>query len=472
MYHSASKQTQNVNLHLIRMRYIIIICLFAGLVGCEVEEVTDPNNPSLASVRSGASKAELQGLVTGLETRQRIYFGNATEMFGVFGREVFAYFGSDPRFVRDWLGIDRDGETYPDFFASDGSYVNPYLAVKQANVLIEAASNTDAVTSAEQVGYLGFAKTIKAYQLMFPLQQQYENGIRLDVEDPLNPGPVVGYDEALQAIRGLLDEAAQDLASAGETFDFTLTSGFGGFSTPVTFLEVNRAIAARAALYAEDWPGALAALETSFMNLEVVEAEALYVGPAHVYGNSPDEPNPLFYPLNAQTSTILIVHPSLIEDALPGDGRVANKFFLRDEPVTNASLRDANDVQIPGLYQDNRWVSNSDPIPFIRNEELILIYAEANARSGNAAEATSAINTIRNIWGLEDYSGGTGEEELTEEILFQRRYSLWAEAGHRWIDLRRTGRLNENYIDLRDGGSIFTQVSRRTSEINWDQSNG
>ena len=453
------------------MRYIMIVCLFVGLVACEVEEVTDPNNPSLASVRSGASQAELQGLVTGLETRQRVYFENATEMFGVFGREVFAYFASDPRFVADWLGVNRNGETYPDFFASEGTYINPYLAVKQANVLVEAVSNTEVVTPAEQAGYLGFAKTIKAYQLMFPLLQQYENGIRIDVEDPLNPGPVVGYDEALQAIRALLDEAAQDLANAGETFGFDLTSGFGGFNTPATLLAVNRAIAARAALYAEDWPGTLAALEASFLNREANDAEALYVGPAHVYGNDPDDPNPLFYPLNAQTNTILIVHPALIEDALPDDERVANKFFLRDEPVTSASLRDADDVQIPGLYQDNRWASNSDPIPFIRNEELILIYAEANARLGNATEATEAINTIRNTWGLEDYSGNTDEEALIEEILFQRRYSLWAEAGHRWIDLRRTGRLNENYVDLRAGGSIFTQVSRRTSEINWDQSN-
>jgi hypothetical protein len=58
-----------------------------------------------------------------------------------------------------------------------------------------------------------------------------------------------------------------------------------------------------------------------------------------------------------------------------------------------------------------------------------------------------------------------------EEILFQRRYSLWAEAGHRWIDLRRTGRLDETHVDLRDGGSIIVQVDRPTSETNWDANN-
>jgi hypothetical protein len=161
----------------------------------------------------------------------------------------------------------------------------------------------------------------------------------------------------------------------------------------------------------------------------------------------------------------------MIEDALPGDERVDAKFFQRTNPVSNSNIQDAQGDNIPGEYQDARWETNTDPIPYIRNEELILIYAEASLMTNNTQDAIDAINTIRNTWGLSDYSGGTSEDELMEEILFQRRYSLWAEGGHRWIDLRRTDRLNETYVDLREGGNIFTQVSRRTSEINWDLDN-
>ena len=98
---------------------------------------------------------------------------------------------------------------------------------------------------------------------------------------------------------------------------------------------------------------------------------------------------------------------------------------------------------------------------------MILIYAEAQAQTGGDAE--SAINTIRSIWGLSDYAGATDTEALMDEILFQRRYSLWAEGGHRWVDLRRTGRLNADNVDLREGGSLFDQVARRVSEIAWDE---
>jgi hypothetical protein len=437
---------------------LMTMMAFLLVTSCEVDTITDPNNPSLQSVTANASKAELQGLITGLEARHRAHWGSATQMFGSFGREVWAFFGSDPRFINDWLGIGNS-ETYPDFFASAGTYVTPYLAIKQANVLIDAANASENLTSAEVGAYSGFAKTVKAHQLLPPLMQQWNNGIRVDVADPLNPGPFVDVNTAYSSIRQTLDQGFSELSGAG-SLPFSLSSGYSGVSTGADLAEINRAIAARVALYDGDYAGALSALSSSFMNLNAASAADLQAGPAFVYGEAPDINNPLFYPFDRPTSTILIVHPAMVEDALPGDLRL-NKFAKRvTNPATNANLGD-----FIGEYQDARWVTNTSSIPYIRNEELILIYAEAQAMTGNPAEAVSAINTIRNIWGVGDYTGGTSAEELMEEILFQRRYSLWAEGGHRWIDLRRTNRLNADYIDLRDGGSIYTQVSQRTSEV-------
>ncbi len=433
---------------------------------CDVDVVNDPNNPSLGAATANASKAELQLLVTGVEARSRGFAEYAAELFGSFGRECYAFFGSDPRFLNDWLGLGGNAETYPDFFASAGTYVTPYLAVKQANVIIEAANNSSQLSTEEVFGYTGFAKTMKGFQLLWPLLQQYQNGIRIDVERPLDPGPTLGFDAALAEIRALLNEGFSDLDKAGASFAFNLTSGFADFANPDAMAQVNRAVAARAALYAEDFGGALTALNESFMNLDAASAADLNVGPQHVYGNAPDVNNPLFYPLDAATSTILCVHPGLLEDALPGDGRVTAKFAERvNNPITDANLVDqGTGTVIVGQYQDGRWASNTSSIPMIRNEELLLIYAEAQARQGG--DAVSAINTIRNIWGVGDYTGGTSTDELIDEILFQRRYSLWLE-GHRWVDMRRLGRLDQ--IDTREGGTIYTQVERRVSEISWDE---
>ena len=437
---------------------------------CEIDPVNDPNNPSLGSVTNNATKAQLQVLVTGLEARHRNYLGNAIQMFGSFGREVFAYFASDQRFTEDWLGL-RITETYPDFFGAAGTFTTPFLAVKQANVLITAAEGSSVLTEAEAKGYTGFAKTIKGFQMIWPLMQQFQNGIRIDVNDPLNPGPIVSYEQALANIRQTLEEGANDLKSAGNTFAFSLTTGWAGFNNPTTMLQVNRAIAARVALYAGDWQGALAALNESFMDLDVTAASSAKMnnGPKHVYGEAPDINNPLFYPLDLPTNTILIAHPALLEDAEAGDQRVANKFARRvNNPASYSTLRLSNGDLIIGESRDRRWPTNTAPFTFIRNEELILIYAEAQARLNNAGEAVRGINIVRNTWGLANYAGATDTESLIEQILRERRYSLWAEGGHRWIDLRRTNRLNNDYVDLRDGGNLFTQVARPTAETNWD----
>lgn len=444
---------------------IVLLSIFM-VTGCdltEVDEVIDPNNPSVAGVLNDATRGELQNIVTGLESRHRGYVGNSTQLFGSFGREVWAFFESDPRFTVDWLGQETITEPYPNFFASGGSYNTPYQAIKQANLLIEAVENTTTITAAEANAYLGFAKTIKAFQYLIPLNGQYQNGIRFDVSEPLNPGPFLSYENALDQILSLLNEAYSDLNSAS-SIPFRLTEGFGEeFSTVDGLKQINKAIEARASIYAEDFPRALAALDDSFLELSGGE-QSLNRGVSHVYGNPPDSFNPLFYPLDANTNQIMVVHPSMIDDAEAGDLRVENKFFERTNPVSNANVpEDAS-------YQDARFTDNTSSIPYLRNEELILIYAEALAHRGQGsdfADAESAINLIRTTWNLPPVTLSSFDE-IIDQVLFERRYSLWAEGGHRWIDARRYDRLDE--IDARYG-RVFTQLARPTSETNWDEQN-
>ena len=458
------------------LKYIYSSLLVLTLItfsSCEIDEVVDPNNPSVGSATSNASLPEMQFLITGLEASNRGYFTNASQMFGAFGREVWPFFASDPRFIGDWLNIGGGG-TYSDFFGSGGTYTTPYRTVKQANVIIEAANNSGLITAQQVSEAKGIAKTIKGFQLLWPILQQWNNGIRIEVEDPLNPGPRVGVDnpqEAFNAILSVLNDGLSDLNAAGSSPNFGLSTGFAGFESPSDFAKFNRAVAARTALYAENYAEALNALNASFMDLDVdaASSDKMFLGPAHVYGNPPDAQNPLFAPFDQPTARILIAHPAWIEDALPGDERLNKVQQLLTNTQTNGGLRDAAGNLLVGEYQDARWASNGSSIPFIRNEELILIYAEAKLKTGDAAEAVRAINIVRNTWGVGEFDGnGKSEDEIIEEILFQRRYSLWCEAGHRWVDLRRTGKLDADHIDLRDQGSIITQVARPVSEINWD----
>jgi hypothetical protein len=447
---------------------MITAAVFSSCNPLELDEVIDPNNPSIASISKDATPQQIQFLITGLESRHRGYVTNLTQAWNTFGREIWYLNASDPRFQTDWLG--QNGRV-PDraYFGfgttGGGSWATPYQTIKQADALITAAENTSLIPESSKSAVRGFAKTIQGFQFMIPANFVYENGIRIDVKDPLNPGPFVTYKQALDGIKTILDEASTDLDAAGTgNFPFSLTRGFTGFNTFVGLKKVNRAITARLNAYREDWPGVLTALDGSFMDL----TGDLNAGPSHPFGASPDVFNPVFYLPNAAVNTIIVVHPSVLRDTTAGDLRVKRKFFKRTTAVTVTTDAGA----LVGTHQDARWPSNTTSIAFIKNEELILLKAEAHANLDQATLAVEAINIIRKAAGISPYTGGTTKAELIDEILYQRRYSLWAEPwGHRWIDARRYGKLNEIPTSF-DGGTIFKQFPHPQAELSWDQYKG
>jgi len=448
---------------------IAIATLLASvLLSCnplDLDQIDDPNNPSVSSVTNNASKEQIQFLLTGLESRHRGYVTNISQAWNTFGRETWYLNASDPRFQTDWLG---QAGRVPDrsYFGfgntGGGSWAAPYQAIKQADVLVTSAENASVLTDTERRAVSGFAKMIQGFQFMIPANFVYQNGIRIDVKDPLNPGPFVGYEAAMDHVKSLLDQADQELSTAGTgNFPFKLTPGFNGFNTVQGIRQVNKAITARANAYRKDWQGVLTALDGSFINL----TGNLSAGPSHPYNGPPDAFNPLYYVPNAAINTIVVVHPSVLDDATPGDLRVAQKFLQRTTPVTITT--DA--TPLVGTHQDARWASNTTPLPYIKNEELILLKAEAHANLNQTAQAVEAINIIRNAAGIGVYSGSTAQAALIDEILYQRRYSLWAEPwGHRWIDARRYNKLNEIPTSY-DRGTIFAQFPHPQAELSWDQ---
>lgn len=445
----------------------VLIPAVLGFTACnplQLDEVLDPNNPSLASVETNATKEQVQFLLTGLEASHRNYVVNISQAWNTFGREIWYLNASDPRFQTDWLG---QAGRVPDraYFGfgttGGGSWASPYQAIKQADVLISSSNGSTLLVDAEKKAVSGFAKMIQGYQFMIPANFVYENGIRIDVKDPLKPGKFVKYEEALNHIKSILDQADQDFAAAGSgAFPLRLTPGFAAYNTIPNLRKVNKAILARLNAYRKDWQGILTALDGSFMEM----GGNLNAGPSHPFLGPPDGFNPLFYLPNAAVNTIIVVHPSMIDDATAGDLRVSRKFFKRNTPVVVTT--DA--TPLSALYQDARWATNTAPIPFIRNEELILLKAEAHANLGQTTEAVNAINVIRNAAAIGNYTGATTKDALINEILYQRRYSLWAEPwGHRWIDARRYNKLNEIPTSY-DKGTIFKQFPHPQAEVNWD----
>ena len=161
----------------------------------------------------------------------------------------------------------------------------------------------------------------------------------------------------------------------------------------------------------------------------------LATGVSHVCSpSSGDALNPMFDPSPRQ----LVAHPSFRADArLRGDGspdlRVVSKVATSTTTLTSQGISSNTRLNIAA--------TNVSPISLIRNEELILLRAEANIGLGNRAAAIADLNVIRTVAGglaplAADFAG-----DLLDELLYNRRYSLFGEYGYRWVDMRKYGRL-------------------------------
>ncbi len=398
----------------------------------------DLNGQTVEDLISNATEAQLNNVVSGTESGMRNSLNFYLDNVSIIGRETYRFSNSEPRYVIDLLGANGSTLNGANFYITN-PWAARYAVVKNCNLLIQAANNSTHINQAQKAGYIGFAQTIKAYQLLMNLNLTYNNGIRVNVANPKALGPIVKYTDGLAAITALLDSGKTSLSSA--TVSFPL-AGFARFNDAPGLTQFNRALAARVSLYQSNWQTALTDLNASFFNLNGNFNTGVY----HVFGTgSGDQLNPVFIPQNL-TGEVRVAHPSFTADILPGDDRI-NKVSQRTAPASLSGLSSDYDVWL--------YTSNTAPAGIIRNEELILIYAEANIQLNNLTEGLKAINIIRNGHGLADYSGATDQNSLITEMLFQRRYSLFFE-GHRWIDARRYNLLNTLPID-RPGDQVWTE---------------
>lgn len=432
--------------HIQSLIFILVVSLFIN--ACNIEDIADPNNPDLTNIENNASLSEIQNLSDGILAGMRVDFGIYYDDVSVLGREIFRFSGSDPRYTGDLLGgatgvLDAGG------FYTINPWSSRYRVIKNCNVMEKAVKNTKAAITADQKNALnGYLKTIKAHELLLNLNLQGKNGIRIDVADASKLGPFLDYNASLDGIITLLDEAKANLSAGGASFPIKLNAGFTGFDTPSSFLKFNRALAARVNAYRQNWAATITALNESFLDAKANLRSGVYYQYSRSGG---DLLNEVFYPLGA-SGEVRLAHPSYVTDAESGDTRLS-KVAKRNAATQNGLTSD---------YDLALYTSNADAIPVIRNEELILLWAEANIQTGANGPALDGINAVRTAAGLKAYSGANDKDSLIAEMLKQRRYSLYGEC-HRWVDLRRYGLLSSLPKDRTDD-DVWENFPRPTNE--------
>lgn len=408
-------------------RLALALCV-VGESACDFK-IANPNSPEI--IGTNPTRSEVAAASTGLLIATRADVADWALDAGILGREAYRFDGSDPRFTGEMM----QGPLDPGSRAFGGDHwAEEYAAIRSANDLLAVIGTASALTAEEQSAVRGFAHTLQAYNFTIILDSHTQDQIPIDVGTNVTapPAAFATNADAWATVISLLDGALTELQTGGAAFPFTLPSGFNGFNTPATFAQFNRALRARVAVYRGDFAGALTYLSQSFLN----PAGPLDVG---VYmdfsAGAGDLPNPLA--LDPQVGENF-GHPSLKTQAqLQADGVSLDRRFLTK--LVTRPQRSAGTPQV--LTSDLGWVrypSPNSPIPLIKNEELILLRAEANIGLSNFAPAIADIDSVRiRSGGLLPYAGLVTQPALIAELLYNKRYSLMYEGGHSWVDYRR-----------------------------------
>jgi hypothetical protein len=410
-------------------RILFPVCVALMLGACVDYNVPNYQAGSLTELTNDPSPTVVFTYAQGLPIGTRSVISGVVINWGEVGREGYSLDPANPG-----NNIQRLRLQDPSF--GSGTWSTGYANIREINFLLKAVDQV-VIPDAQKEGIRGWAKTLMAIEYLMIVNVFDDSGLVIDADRPVDAAdlaPIVTKAEGFAHIIKLLDEGKAHLQRAGATFAFNPGPGFAGFNTPANFIKVNRALKARVDVYMRNWSAALASLGESFID----PAAAMSLGAYGAYSNlSGDAVNPLFDPLPRTQ----VAHQNVITDA---QTRPDGTPDLRATTKT-AVLPDVNGERITNSIKVFRkwdiYKTNGDPIPIIKNEELVLLRAEANFQLGNRAAAITDINVVRTRSGGLAPLAATDPRDLVTEILYNRRYSLMWEGAHRWIDMRRYGRL-------------------------------
>jgi starch-binding outer membrane protein, SusD/RagB family len=439
------------------MRSRLAIMAFAIMSASCSFDIQNPNTPDV--IGDNPSRSVVAATANGILIATRADMADWALDGGIFGREAYRFDGSDPRFTGEMM----QGPLDPGSRAFGGDHwAEEFTAIRTANDLLAVINTATALSAEEQSATSGFAHTMQAYNFLIVLDAHLQDSIPIDVGTDVNapPAPFVSNAAAYAHVISLLDGAVTELQAGGSAFPFPLPGGFSGFNTPATFVQFNRAVRARVAVYRGDFAGAITALGASFLNTGSPLSLGVYMDFSAGTG---DFANPLA--LNPVTGEN-VAHPSLSARAqLQPGGDPDARLLAKVITLPNDRTGGAPEVLTTNLG----WVRYPDPntpIPLIKNEELILLRAEANIGLTNLGPAVADLDLVRTTsGGLAAYAGPVDQASLLTELLYNKRYSLLYEGGHSWVDYRRYGRTADLEGFDRAADVIFNTLPIPNAEV-------
>jgi hypothetical protein len=440
--------------------------VLGAAVACTTFDVTNPNQPTLDDLLANPTRTKLSAAATGLFSRSRSEITSFIWRVGSMGREGINLAGNNqPDYQEPYFG-----PLSPSGFGG-ALWQSRFALIRDANTYIDALSRSGDLSAGEKAVSAGVAETLKALAYLYIIETRGSLGAPVDVGHAIDaaPAPFVKEDSVYGYAIGLLTDASSKLqANPSVAFPFPLPPGYSDFATPSSFRTFTQALVAKANVLratagcgAPCYSAALTALSSSFINAS--DPSQLQNGVYFDFSNAPnDQANDLSEPLNGVRyfADSLILYQKVQYNGATPDLRLTSKTAAAtaDAPQSIAG------VDITGTLKFTRYFTNnqpdaSAPIPIIKNEELILLRAEAEwfSSTPNRTQAVADLNFVRtNSGGLppSTVTAASSNAAFIAALLYEREFSLLWEQGTTWIDARRFNLLNTIPLGVKNGGNV------------------
>ncbi len=453
------------------MKRYLFIALAAGVTvaACKDNPTAAPiDAPTTAAIKT-LTPTSLQLLAIGVTAQDRAAYATTAVLTlpEILARDVYRIDASEPRYVGETLG----GQADPGSFAGGGGFAAFYTATRAANnvlQLLKTASPKD--FSAEDVASIrGFFRTMKALDFYRVIELRDTVGAPLQTDNDLEITPIYCKPHVLSYIAALLDSANADFATAGAAavLPFTLPGGFTSFGRDYgvvgNLIKFNRGLKGKVDFYrAIDRTAPQPALLTT----AIAELTQALDGAAPGDVSGTDLSTGIYYRFdpvvdqisNLRSDSKIAANPKLA-DSIPTTDARRSKLVARPCaagvtppcPLSGQGLSSAFTFSfaVPSSANQVR------PIPLLKDEELVLLRAQAYIEANQFANALLDINAVHQTYNATPVAPFVTVAAGRSAVLFEKRLSLLFEGPQRLVDLRAYGYLNATYFTKELAGDPY-----------------
>ncbi|WP_316818133.1 RagB/SusD family nutrient uptake outer membrane protein [Pedobacter nyackensis] len=448
--------------------YVACITVFLS-TGCKkLVEIDEPIDTK-TSIKVFNTDAQADQTLAGIYSQMIGGDRTLKMMFG--GATVYGGLAADEFNVTNIINSPLDYEIFKNQILVDNDILESvlwqqtYKVIYTANAILdgESASVSSQLTPAKRIELKASAKFLRAYGFFYltnfygaiplPLTSDYTQTIRLKRAEP----------------ELVYQQIIQDLTEALALFSDPRAAGFTA-KTRVNKSAVE-AMLARCYLYTKDWAKsenhADAVISTTALQLETLQntfepnsketifqlsvnpsvsvgmiSETENLSPLYALSFLPPADRDLFLDPDFYKEIELMVQPRIgLHDGLvnafeAGDNR--KTIWANYNGTPNVAPYFGKPMYFAFKYPNDPVIERTNYV-LMRLAEIYLIRAEARAMQNKIALGKEDIDKIRKRAGLGN-TPAVDQESLLVAVAQERRIELFAEWGHRFFDLKRTGK--------------------------------